>query len=373
MESKDEAEIKERDEAAKAVLKAAYEQKKIEIGDTKDNTGKAAAAGAAAGGNTTAGKGAKLEHADYQQKTIDIADTKDNTGKAAAAGAAAGGNTTAGKGAKLEHADYQQKTITIAETKDNTGVAAAAGVEAGGHTTVGEGATLTHVDYDAKVLATTDSKGNAGIAAAAGVAAGGATTAGKGATLAHVDYHGKNIDIDATVEKKGGKAKASAHVSVHATIGGTQSGGTSGARWHDHQGGFRFELEFGSLKAGGFRSVDGLGVSTELIEYQSGKDKYARQIPGRPKIAPVVLKKGYVNTSVLWDWMKSTMDGKMKFENVSVILMDDSGQDELARYDLLDTWPSRWSGWQLDANGSNAMVEELELQVRHINRVAGKK
>ena len=67
------------------------------------------------------------------------------------------------------------------------------------------------------------------------------------------------------------------------------------------------------------------------------------------------------------------MDGKMKFENVSVILMDDSGQDELARYDLLDTWPSRWSGWQLDANGSNAMVEELELQVRHINRVGGKK
>lgn len=185
-------------------------------------------------------------------------------------------------------------------------------------------------------------------------------------------YEAKKIEIGETKNKAGAKAKGSKHDGVHATAGKAQSGGTSGGRWHDHQGGFRFELEFGSLKAGGFRSVDGLGVSVEMIEYQSGSDKYARQIPGRPKIAPVVLKKGYVNTSVLWDWMKGTMEGKLKFENVSVVLMDDSGQDELARYDLLDTWPSRWSGWQLDASGSNAMVEELELQVRHIKRIAGK-
>ena len=91
---------------------------------------------------------------------------------------------------------------------------------------------------------------------------------------------------------------------------------------------------------------------------------------GRPKIAPVVLKKGYVNTAILWDWMKATMDGKFRFENASVVLMDDSGRSELARYNLVDCWPSRWAGWQLDANSNNAMVEEFELQVRTIERIS---
>ncbi len=142
------------------------------------------------------------------------------------------------------------------------------------------------------------------------------------------------------------------------------------SRVFDHQGAFRFRLELGGIQAGSFRSVEGLSVNVELIEYQGGGDKYARQIPGRPKIAPVVLKKGYVNTSFLWDWMKSNMEGELKLENVSVVLLTDDGQNDLARYELSDCWPSSWKGWQLDANSSNAMVEEIELQVRGIERVA---
>jgi phage tail-like protein len=143
------------------------------------------------------------------------------------------------------------------------------------------------------------------------------------------------------------------------------------SRPFDHQAAFRFRIELGGIQAGAFRSVEGLGVSVEMIEYQGGGDMYARQIPGRPKIAPVVLKKGYVNTSFLWDWMKSNMQGNIQLENVSVVLLTDDGQSDLARYELTDCWPSSWKGWQLDANASNAMVEEIELQVRMIERVEG--
>ncbi len=146
-----------------------------------------------------------------------------------------------------------------------------------------------------------------------------------------------------------------------------------GARWHDHQAAFRFRVDFwfDSQLAGGFQAVEGIQTQVEVIAYQSGRDMYPRQIPGRPKIAPVVLKKGYVNTALLWDWIKATMDGNFRFENASIVLMDDSGRTELARYNLLDCWPSRWAGWQLDANSDNAMVEEFELQVRTIERVSG--
>ena len=139
---------------------------------------------------------------------------------------------------------------------------------------------------------------------------------------------------------------------------------------HDPNAAFRFRVEFwfDGQAAGGFLAVDGLHVQVEVLEYQSGRDPYPRQIPGRPRIAPVVFKKGYVNSAIVWEWMQATMDGKFRFENASIVLLDDGGQAELARYNLIDCWPSRGRGWQLDASSSTAMVEEFELQVRAIHR-----
>ena len=148
---------------------------------------------------------------------------------------------------------------------------------------------------------------------------------------------------------------------------------TAGTRWHDHvsAGRFRVDFWFAGQHAGGFQAVDGIQAQVELIEYRAGRDRFVRQIPGRPRVTPVVLRKGYVNTALLWDWMQATMDGKFTFANVSVVLLDDDGAAELARYNLVDCWPSRWSGWRLDADAGRAMVEELELQVRTMERVAG--
>lgn len=141
-------------------------------------------------------------------------------------------------------------------------------------------------------------------------------------------------------------------------------------RIHDHWGGFRFKVEIEQIAAGAFTAVDGLTAEVELVEYQGGMDLYPRQIPGRPKIAPIVLKKGYINTAVLWDWMKKTMDGEVEHKSASVILLADDNDTEVVRYNLFEVWPSRWQGFQLDAQSSNAMIEELELQVRHVQRVA---
>ena len=143
----------------------------------------------------------------------------------------------------------------------------------------------------------------------------------------------------------------------------------SGNRPFDHRGNFKFRIEIGNVSAGAFRAIDGLGTTTELIEYQGGGDMFARQIPGRPKVAPITLKKGWVVNAALWNWMRDTMEGKFTFHNVSVVLMDDDGQTDVARYELTQCWPSSWKGFQLDGMGNEAMVEELELQVRHIQRV----
>lgn len=145
---------------------------------------------------------------------------------------------------------------------------------------------------------------------------------------------------------------------------------TDTSREFDHRGGFNFRVELGGVAAGAFTAVDGLTVEIETIEYAGSMDMFARQIPGRPKVSAITLKKGYVNTAALWDWMKSTMEGDLQFENVSIVLLADDGKTEVVRYDLQETWPSRWAGFQLDAQSSNAMLEELELQARSVSRVA---
>jgi phage tail-like protein len=136
----------------------------------------------------------------------------------------------------------------------------------------------------------------------------------------------------------------------------------------DHHGGFRFRVEIGSITAAAFSSVDGLSMEVEMIEYQGGGDRWRRQIPGRPKVSPVTLKKGYVLSTELWSWMESTAKGDLDIRNCSIIIMGDAKGEDKARYELYECWPSKWSGLQLDANGSNALVEEIELQVRYMKR-----
>ena len=151
----------------------------------------------------------------------------------------------------------------------------------------------------------------------------------------------------------------------------TPAAASNTSRKFDHQGVYRFKVQLGSIQAGAFTAVDGLTAEIETIEYQGGMDMYSRQIPGRPKVSPVVLKKGWINTALLWDWMRKTMEGELKFENISLTLVADDNTTELVQYDCLDAWPSRWNGFQLDAQSSNAMLEELELQVREVKRIKG--
>lgn len=165
-------------------------------------------------------------------------------------------------------------------------------------------------------------------------------------------------------------AKAIKDVPVKTPTAPAPAKSTDTSREFDHRGGFNFRVELGGVAAGAFTAVDGLTAEVELIEYAGGMDMLTRQIPGRPKIAPITLKKGYVNTAALWDWMKGTMEGTLKFENVSIVLLADDGSTEVVRYDLQETWPSRWAGFQLDAQSSSAMLEELEIQARSISRVA---
>jgi phage tail-like protein len=137
----------------------------------------------------------------------------------------------------------------------------------------------------------------------------------------------------------------------------------------DHYGSFNFRVEIEGLDCGGFRSVQGLEVSVDAIEYHVGDQRMPMKRPGRPKVGNIVLEKGYINTDVLWRWCEEVMNGKVSRKSGSIVLMDDGAMGELTRYNFFNAWPTKWSGFKLEGKGNEAMVETLELAVERIQRI----
>jgi phage tail-like protein len=54
---------------------------------------------------------------------------------------------------------------------------------------------------------------------------------------------------------------------------------------------------------------------------------------------------------------------------VSVILVDESGQDKV-RWNMTNTWPTKYSTTDFNASASEAMIETLELEVETITRAS---
>jgi phage tail-like protein len=138
-------------------------------------------------------------------------------------------------------------------------------------------------------------------------------------------------------------------------------------REFDHIGSFNFRVEIEGVTMAAFRNVEGLDSKTEVVEFQDGNDVVLRKRPGRTSYSNITLKRGYVNTSELWEWRKQVMDGVVARKSGSVILLGDDGS-EIMRYNFFEAWPCSWKGFTLDGKGNDVNVEELELAVEKIER-----
>jgi phage tail-like protein len=139
-------------------------------------------------------------------------------------------------------------------------------------------------------------------------------------------------------------------------------------------GGFMFLLEIqgiiGDTKVivGGFKSVSGMDSETEIIEFKQGNDMVVRKKPGRTTYANIVLERGYTATDDLWQWRKNIEDGKIDRRAGSIIILDNDGQTEVARYNFYEGWPCKWYVPDMDADKSSMAIEKVEIAVEKIER-----
>jgi phage tail-like protein len=119
---------------------------------------------------------------------------------------------------------------------------------------------------------------------------------------------------------------------------------------------------------GGFKSVSGMDSETEVIEFKQGNDMVVRKKPGRTTYANIVLERGYTATDDLWQWRKNIEDGKIDRRSGSIIILDQDGQTEVARYNFYEGWPCKWYVPDMDADASSMAIEKIEICTEKIER-----
>jgi len=126
--------------------------------------------------------------------------------------------------------------------------------------------------------------------------------------------------------------------------------------------GFNFAVEIEGLVAGGFSEVSGLQSEIEVQEYrEGGNNEYMLKRAGPAKYSSnLILKRGITDVKTLWYWYQDVAQGIVMRQNVSVLLMDSTGQEQL-RWNFANAYPVKWAGPDLKGAASEVAVESVEL------------
>lgn len=132
---------------------------------------------------------------------------------------------------------------------------------------------------------------------------------------------------------------------------------------------YNFKLDIAGVTEGHFTECTGLGVKVESIRYrEAGNNQVVRHVPGPVDYASVTLRYGLTSSRELWEWLMTGVRGRVERKNVSIIMLDSEGSNEVTRWNLTDAWPSEWRGAPLDALNREIAIESLTLVFDSLER-----
>jgi phage tail-like protein len=124
---------------------------------------------------------------------------------------------------------------------------------------------------------------------------------------------------------------------------------------------YNFAVEIEGLVVGGFSEVSGLQAEVEVQEYrEGGVNEYTLKRAGPVKYPSLVLKQGITDQRSLWDWYHKVITGSIERKNVSVLLLDSSGEEKL-RWNFEKAYPVKWVGPDFRGTANEVAVESIEL------------
>jgi phage tail-like protein len=139
--------------------------------------------------------------------------------------------------------------------------------------------------------------------------------------------------------------------------------------------GFHFKVEFNTLDDTTaadvrFQEVSGLSaeVATEEI-VEGGENRFTHRVPTRGKFQNITLRRGLVNDSRLISWFKDAVDRLDITPADLVISLLNEDHEPLASWNVVGSWPIKWSASDFKAQDNAIVIESVELAIRYFRRL----
>lgn len=135
--------------------------------------------------------------------------------------------------------------------------------------------------------------------------------------------------------------------------------------------GFHFKVEVLGLPRAvdddvRFTEVSGLSfeLTTEEVP-EGGENRFIQRYPVRVKYPDLVLKRGLLKSSAIWDWTRDSIENlEIRPCNVDVKLLNEEHQP-LITWHLVGAWPVKWAVTDLNASNNAVVVETLQLAYQY--------
>ena len=124
---------------------------------------------------------------------------------------------------------------------------------------------------------------------------------------------------------------------------------------------FYFEVEITGQKTAFFRSVSGLKIETEVIEFQEGGDTGTiRKLAGVTRYANIRLTRAFTGDRSLYDWFATTQKPNPIKVDGRITMFDRHGT-RVAAWKFSNGFPAKWEGPEFDASANEVAIETIEI------------
>jgi len=125
---------------------------------------------------------------------------------------------------------------------------------------------------------------------------------------------------------------------------------------------YKYGLEIGGILVAGFTSCSGLEVSRETVEVaEGGINDHVHVLPGALEHGHITFERGMTFTSFLWEWIHWGMTDTDVLRLPVVIIRFDVSGLPVKIWPILDAYPVKWAGNQLQSGSRDAAIETLEI------------
>lgn len=127
------------------------------------------------------------------------------------------------------------------------------------------------------------------------------------------------------------------------------------------------------LECKGFKHTQEVVEVCEVTPQRWGKAKKGHiirtKIPGNVKTNNITLCRGMTQSATLWKWYEATQQGNwaQQLRNGSLTIYDQAGNGR-AVFQFRGAWPVSYLFSDLNANGNDFVIEEMEIAVESFTR-----